>query len=602
MTAYEFRQQIEEKGKLAAAKGVDPAVKNAKQADLLIFKYVARLLNAGQYSAAGLVLWGDKVWNPRPQAVSRIIKAIEGNAKILLQGCGSVGKSYTPVIWLLLDWLRDPEFTNIKIISATKSHATSNTFSTLVKRYRDACIKLPGIVTGDYIGLDSKERKSGISVIAIPMGDDGKGRLQGFHPDPRPKVHPILGPSSRVRAFMDECEEIPLGVWEGVDNMLVSMEGVDTIKIIGAYNPKDQTSKTAQNAEPKDGWESFDIETGVNGRNEWVSKNNWHVIRIDGKQTENVRLRKNVFPGLMGYSGFRELEVKDGGNSVNYYTFGRGCYPPEGAVGVLISSKLINDARGEYVFVGAPIRAAGVDTALDGRDHCVLTIGRVGLASGFQPKTGKLVKFKEPRMVLQVDQQFILKKGDTKVVGDAIMANCIKLGVSPEYCCIDATGNGSGVYSYLRAIWGEDVQGIDFNRAATDIKITEQDQYTPEELYEGVVSEVWFALAKWLEFGLCAIAPGLRRDPLDAELTGRRYVFGKGKKLRVEKKDDYKKRMGGKSPDFADSLTILLHCVRHRESIVGTMLEDDDKPVQPSRRTPQHDATAEVEWMEEAGV
>lgn len=601
MTAFAFRCLIDEKGKLAAAQEIDSTVKNLKQAELLIFKYIARLLSANEYSAAALVLFGDRLFNPRPNAVRKIWGAIEGHAKCLIQGCGSVGKSYTAVAWILLDWWRDPEYTNVKILSATKGHARSNTFSTLVKLHKMAIVKMPGIITGDYIGLDAKERKSGIAVIAIPVGDDGKGRLQGFHPDPRPKPHPILGLSSRVRAFMDECEEIPLGVWEGVDNLLVAMDGADTIKVIGAYNPKDQTSRTATNAEPVDGWESFDIETGVEGRNEWMSKNGWFVLRIDGKQTENVRQRKMVYPGFMSYSGFRELEVKDGGNSVNYFTFGRGAYPPEGAIGVLISSKLLQDSRGEYVFLGHPSKCAGVDTAVDGRDNCVLTVGRVGMATTFIPKNGKPIKFKEPRMVLQADQQYILKKGSTKIVGDEIHKTCIELGVSPEYCCIDATGNGSAVYSYLKAVWSDDVQGVDFSKSATDIKILEQDQFTPEELYEGIVSEVWFALARWMEFGFFAIAPGVRKEPLEAELTSRRYVLGAGKKQRVEKKDDFKKRMGSKSPDFADSMTLFLCAARFRSSMMGSMLDEVKQPEAPSRR-PQNAAIDVAKWVDFSGV
>lgn len=599
MTAFEFRQLIEDKGNLAAAQQVDKTVRNVKQADLLIFKYITRLLSSGNYSAAALVLWGDKLFNPRPEAVRKIWKVIEQNAKCLIQGCGSVGKSYTAVAWVLLDWWRDPEFTSVKIISATKKHATSNTFSTMVKLFKATCIRMPGHIIGGYLGLDPQERKSGIDVIAIPLGDDGKGRLQGFHPDPRPRIHPVLGPSSRVRALMDECEEIPLGVWEGVDNMLVAMEGIDTIKVIGAYNPKDQTSKTAQNAEPEDGWESFDVETGVRGKDEWTSKNGWHVLRIDGKKTENVRARKMVYPGFLTYSGFRELEVKDGGNSVNLYTFGRGAYPPEGAVGVLISSKLLQDCRGEYLFTGKPIKCAAVDVAVDGRDNCVLTLGRVGLAVGFQPVKGKLVRFKVPRRVLQADQQFILRKGNTKIVGDEIMQTCVKLDVSPEYCCIDATGNGSAVFSYLKAIWSEDVQGVDFNKNATKIKILEQDQFTPEELYEGIVTEVWFALQRWMEFGFMGLAPGLRKDPLEAELTGRRYVQGAGKKQRVEKKDDYKKRLGAKSPDFADSLTLLLCAARFRESIMGSMVDEPTAPQTPTR-APRSSPVDRVEWLSEA--
>lgn len=599
MNALSLRRLIEEKGKLGAVQSLDSRVKDEAGAELYIYTYITRLLSVDEYAAAAIILWGTLVFNPAPSSVRQIWKAIKDNSTLLIQGCGSVGKSYTGIVWLFLDWLRDPEFTNIKIISTTSGHAKANTFSILVRLHRTACVKLPGMTSSEYVGLDSKEKKSGISIVAIPEGDSGKGRLQGFHPDPRPEVHPILGPSSRIRAFMDECEEIPLGLWEGIDNILLSMHGNDTIKVIGAYNPKDQTTKTAQNAEPEGGWENFDIETGVNGSNTWKSKNGWTVLRIDGRRMENVAQRTNVHPGFLTYEGYRKLEVKDGGNSVGYFTFARGAYPPEGSIGVLISSSIWNAARGEFIFIGTPIRCAGADIAVDGRDQCVLTSGRLGLASGFQPKNGKLLRFKEPRQVLQIDQQFTIKKGDTKIVGDGIILACKQLGVSPEYLCIDATGNGSAVYSYIKAIWSEQVQGINFSNNATNIKILEQDQFTPEELYEGVVTEVWFAAARWLEFRYLAVSPGIRKDPLDQEILGRRYIQGAGKKQRVEKKDDYQKRLGN-SPDFADSFTIIVHGARSRGAMMGSMTEE--KKPEIDRKTAIHGGVDVPTWLEESGV
>lgn len=598
MTAYGFRQLIEDKGKLIAAQSVDKTVRNAKQADLLIFGYLTKLLARNQKTASAVLLWGTRQFNPRPISVRRIWNGLEENAMVLLQGAGGVGKTLTPVCWFLLDWLRDPQYTNTKFISATKMHATSNAYSDLVRMHRNSIVRLPGEITSDYIGLDAKEKKSGIQIIAIPMGDDGKGRLQGFHPHPRPKEHPLLGNSSRVRVYMDECITIPRGVWQGVDNVKVSLSGVDTIKIVGSYNPSDQTSITAINAEPEGGWEMFDLDRGVEGKNEWTSKEGWKVLRIDGKETENVKAGRDIFPGLITRDGYRRLELKDGGNSIDYYVFARGAFPPEGAIGVLISSKLLQDSRGEYLFVGVPVKCAGVDIAVDGRDNCVLTLGRTGMASGFQPKNGRLIKFKEPRMVLQADQQFTLKKGNTKIVGDEIMATCLKLGVSPENLCVDSTGNGSAVYSYLRAVWSEDVQGVDFNKPATTTKILEQDQYTPEELYEGIVTEVWFALSRWMEFGYFAIAPGVRREPMEGELTGRRYVLGKLRKLRVEKKDDYRKRLGCKSPDFADSLTLLLFGARMRGALVGSMTDEEKQP-ETSHRLPDHGHVDRVKWLDD---
>lgn len=600
MTAYQFRKAIEERGKIASSAEIKKGIRTESEADVFIWGYVAQLLDSGNYAAAAIVLWGINIFDPRPKAVKSIIEQVEKSSKCLIMSAGSVGKSYTCMAWLLLDWWRDPEYTNCKVISTTAGHAGANTFSTLVRLHRAAIIKMPGTVSSEYIGIDPKERKSGISVVAIPQGDDGRGRLKGFHPDPRPKPHPTLGPSSRIRVVMDECEEIPIGVWEGVSNVLLTMGDGRAVKVIGIFNPKDQTSTTAHAAEPVDGWECLDVERGVQGKNTWRSRNGWDVLRIDAKYTENVMTGRNVHPGFIDRMGFRSLESKDGGNSIDYWSQGRGIFPPEGSIGAIVSSALLDTSRGEFVFTGATVKVAGVDTAVDGRDNCILSAGRTGFATGFQPKNGKFIKFRDARRSLQVDQQYTLIKGNTKIVGDSIMRTCIQLGISPEGLTLDATGNGAAVFSYLKAVWGDDVQGIDFNASATEIKILEEDQYLPHDLYEGIVSEVWFALAKWMEFGFLAISAGVRRDPLDSELTSRRYVLGAGKKLRVEKKDDYRKRLGAKSPDRADSVTVLLQGVRQRETMMGTMIDEvKDEHVYD---LPQHDPTAQVTWMHDSGV
>lgn len=601
MNALCYRRLIEDKGKVDATRVIEKNVQDEAQVDSFIHRYVLKLLDAGDYTGAGIVLFGDTCFNPRPISVQRIWRAIEDHALVLLQGAAGVGKTLTPICWLLLDWLYDPQFTNVKLISATKGHASSNAYSDLVRMHRDAIIKLPGEPTSDYIGLDNKERKSGISIVAIPEGSDGKGRLQGFHPHPRPKPHHKLGNSSRVRIYMDECEKIPGGVWQGISNVKKSMSGKDVIKVIGSYNPHDPASITAKNATPPNGWDSFDVETGVAGKDEWMSKEGWFVCRIDGKKNENVIEKKLIFPGMITWEGYRNGELAEGGNSVDHYVFDRGAYPPEGAVGVIISQRVFTDAKGEFMFVGPTVKVGGVDIAVDGRDRCVMSAGRTGDASGFKPIEGPLIRFEEPRKVLQLDQQFEIKKGDTKIVGDGIMEAAIRLGISPEYLCVDATGNGSAVFSYLKAIWSNQVQGIDFNASATNIKILMEDQYLPEDLYDGIVSEVLFALAKWMEFRFLAISPGVRLNPLEMECTTRKYVIGLGKKLKAEKKDDYKLRMSAKSPDFLDSLSCLLHAARARAKVMGRMT-DKPPPEKPKKKPIHGIVDRSPRWLVETGV
>lgn len=592
MTAEGFRKSLEEKGKIAAVSEFVPC-RSEKAADAFIFQYIQKLLARGQYGAAALVLWGDTIFDPRPLSVRRVWRDIQRSAKRLIQGCGSAGKSYTVIAWLLLDWWRDPEFTTIKIISTTAGHAKSNTFSTMVMLHKAAIVKMPGKINSGFIGIDSNDKRACISLVAIPAGDNGNTRLQGFHPIPRPKTHPVLGKLSRVRAFIDEAEGVPSGLWTGVKNMLLNLDGTETIKVIAAWNPKDPASKIAQLAEPPGGWDANDPDR----LKEWVSKENWPVTRLDGLDIENVKERKIVFHGLQTYEGFRELELSNGGNSPEYWIFGRGWYSPNGVNDTIINSELFGMAKGEFVFVGKTTRTAGVDTALEGGDNCVLTVGRYGLASEFirhvrDIKTNEISKvrivFPEPRHVLQIDQQIVLKKGKTEVIATQIRDNCKLLGIDPAWVCIDATGNGSSVLGLLRApsFWSPDVQGVDFSQAATELKILEQDQKTPEEEFEGVVTEVWFALRRWIEFTYVAFHPGMRTDPLTQEILGRKYKIGEGKKMKVEKKKDYIGRLGH-SPDFADSATVCLHGVRQRSGSKASSTGQKEERQRTPERT-QH--------------
>lgn len=603
MTASEFRERIENEGKIKAVRLFESSCESDQQADAYIFAYICRLLNVGSLGGAAAVIWPKSLFDPRPLEVRRIWAAISQHAKTLLQGGGSLGKTYSSAVWHLLDYWRDPEYTNIKLISTTAGHAKSNLFSTLVTLHREAIVKMPGEITSDYIGLDTKERKSGMAIVAIPEGEDGKGKLQGFHPEPRTETHPLFGGSSRVRAFMDEAEKVPSGVWKGVDNFMMPQSGVDRVKITGAYNPEDSSTKTAQNAEPIGGWEMFDLDTGVQGKDEWESKEGWFVCRLDGAKSENVRQRKEIYGGFMTFDGYKELEEKGGGNSAEWFTMGRGAYPPEGSLNIIIKSAYLQSGRGNFVFLGKTTNALGADIAVDGRDDCIGTVGRFGRASGFQQlvynQTRKahefiLHPFPEHRMCCQADSQFELPKGSTRIVGNGIRDAAISLQVAPEWVCADRTGNGATIHDYLLEIWSAEVQGVDFSKAATNVKILEQDKFVPEELYDGIVSEVWFALARWFEFGYFCLGPNVRQDPLEQELRGRRYLLGAGKKLKVEKKDDFKVRLG-RSPDHADSCTLFLHGVRMRAKLMGSMT-GVEKRFDESKMLPKSRAD-QVKWV-----
>jgi hypothetical protein len=170
---------------LEVVRYLEPSCKTVEQAFAYLWAIVAQLLRAGRLVAAAAFLWGLDLFDARPASVKRIFRAIEAEPKLILLGCGSAGKTYTTAAWFLLDWLKDPLYTNSKVISTSAGHAKANVFSTLNMLHEAAIIALPGERLDGFIGVSTKNRHAGISRISIPQGASGRGALQGFHPLPR---------------------------------------------------------------------------------------------------------------------------------------------------------------------------------------------------------------------------------------------------------------------------------------------------------------------------------------------------------------------------------------------------------------------------------
>jgi hypothetical protein len=529
------------------------------------------LLEADRYLEAALLCWGTTLFDPRPRSVRLIWNALMTKAKMLVMGAGSMGKSYTAIVWALLSWVRDPAYTSIKLVSTTAGHAKANTWSNLVRFHRESKIPLPGVAQATFIGLTTEDKHAAITIVAIPQGEDGKGRLQGFHPLPRPVPHPKFGPLSRVILIIDEAEDAPGGLWQGVGNMLGNEDAAGSVTVYAATNPKRRESAFGQRAEPEDGWDSLDIERSES----WISGQGWFVLRLDGAKCENVIEKREVYNGLLTYRGFQN-HVREGTNSANYYTFARGWYPVVGAAYNIVPPYVTQDLRGVYTFSRVIANIATLDPAFaEEGDEAVLTAGKYGIAIGFQPFNGEYQDFRDnPRYAIQAEQQFSIEKGKTQVMAKNIVKILRGLRVTPEWFAMDKTGNARGLYDLLSdsEVYG-DILGIEWGEAATDKKILEEDNDTAEERYEGIVTEMWFAFSAYAEYGFIKLAPVIPIVPLLTQLVGRQYKRA-GKTLqRAESKKDYKQRNSTKSPDHADSLIMMPHLVRMRGQTNAAILE-----------------------------
>jgi hypothetical protein len=112
----------------------------------------------------------------------------------------------------------------------------------------------------------------------------------------------------------------------------------------------------------------------------------------------------------------------------------------------------------------------------------------------------------------------------------------------PAQVAIDVGGLGAGVYDRLMEL-------VAFG--ATDlVQVNSSNSPLDETKYTNKRAEMWGEVREWLEKQPASIPDS---DELQADLTQIRYSFDSNNALKMEKKEDMKKR-GFRSPDMADAL------------------------------------------------
>lgn len=119
----------------------------------------------------------------------------------------------------------------------------------------------------------------------------------------------------------------------------------------------------------------------------------------------------------------------------------------------------------------------------------------------------------------------------------------------PKAVFVDAIGIGAGVADRL----------MELGMPVTGVNVAEEASVS--ELYMRLRDELWFKARKWLEKKDCKL---VEDETLIAELSLPKYQFTSGGKLKVESKDEMKKRYP-QSPDVADAFCLTFsHAIEHR--------------------------------------
>lgn len=543
------------------------------------FLFLMSLLYRRDYEGAATLLWGEDTFTCEPHFVKLIWEAITKKRLINVLGCASASKTYSPAARFLLEWVMDPEFTLVRVMSTKEDHVRKNLFADMQRLYSGSVIQLPGKAEADAIATESGKRGGqGIFMIVIPRGPDAGGTIKGSKVKPRP-AHPLFGTSSRTFLLIDEAQEVPENAFSEIGNLFSSMEedDVEHTKIVMAANPKEVLSEYGKRCEPTaeiGGWPA--VQTRDSNIETWESRLGWFCVRLNAMKCENVSQKKTVFPRFITANGV-SMKIRDAGGDPDHPLIWSECwgmFPPSGSMAAVIQKHWVDRARKEWIFESVTQTVAAEDVALSG-DLPTLSCGRIGRAVAYRDYEGNRHELTEPKWALQADVVGVLPRtNDSQLLADETMERLQSLAVKPKLFAIDRTGVGQGTHDIIRHQWREkvdgmkdgvvvDILGIHYSEKPTEVPICAEDTKTPRELYDSVIAEMWYATAKFLEYDFLAIGKNVD-DFTIYELVNRLggSPAGKGKLKTVESKDLFKLRNGGKSCDRADAFVEMVHCAR----------------------------------------
>lgn len=366
-----------------------------------------------------------------------------------------------------------------------------------------------------------------IEGFATSKTRDSAGRIQGKH-------------ARRRRVILDEAQELPDAIYRALANAMSAPDFVGSL----LANPVDKLTEFGGQCEPKGGWGSVHDSDLF-----WETKDGNVCLHFDGLQSPNVKAGKVIFDFLIRPDYIEEIRKKYGEDSLEWWMYVRGFFPPDGTVARVWTETLIDRAKKEILFDFKPTRCASLDPAFE-HDDCVLGFADYGKQRDGQTalncvKSEKILT-KSGRGVEPKDYQ----------IAHEVKRRCEQEGVKPCDFIMDKTGGGRGVFAILQQEWSYDINGIEYGGSATNRLLKQGETDKCEDLYLYFVTELWFRMRAYGEEYLVGGIGNL--DPKTIEdLTTRRYTVRKSGdrwKTQVETKPEVKKRLG-RSPDYGDTFS-----------------------------------------------
>jgi phage terminase large subunit len=260
----------------------------------------------------------------------------------------------------------------------------------------------------------------------------------------------------------------------------------------------------------------------------------WRTLHISSERTPNARTGEALFPGLATRDWVQEKRTLWHPHDTHplYSVRVRGDFPAQGSTSVFSLQRIDEAIRRWTPQTDASLDQLplhiGVDCARFGDDKNAVAIRR-----------GKYVF----PIVTFGGLDSIGVAGKVRKIVHEKLTSLERFGSRKKpRVQVDVIGIGAGVFDQLRTFDELEVVPVNVGAGAT------------EETYSNLRAQVYFAASEWVADG------GTLPDDneLKAELLAPQYAFDQRGRIKIEPKDDIKKRIG-RSPDKADALTLCVY-------------------------------------------
>jgi hypothetical protein len=475
-------------------------------------------------------LWPKMIWNPW---LEKQIESLCENQWVCWAGCGASGKTYAASLYSMVYFLAAPLQTSIILTSTTAKMIRKRAWPVIQDLYRTCKGGYPSHMVDSKTTLQAIRGDDKHAIFAIPVLDGATSKavanIQGIR-------------SPRTMVIVDEATDTPEAAFEACSNL---QKGTTEFKFLAIGNPHSKFDQHGRFAAPKSGWSGISIED-----EEWETERGV-CLRFDGLRSPNVLAGKTKYSFLISDDQVRQAQKYDGEDSPKFWKYTRGMWSPEGVCKTVLSENLVEKYRVMFpaVFVKKSHMMAGLDPAFNGGDRCVIQLGRYG-----DFENGKMGISLEKNEIIQIDA-----KSSEPVhfqIASRVRAICEENNVKPQHLAIDATGEGGGLCDILAKTWNPSIQRVEFGGKASDRPVSPEDHRKSSEVYANKVTELWFSVRQWV------INEQLRGMHHEAVIEFCERVFDDKKRMTIiERKVDMKARTG-KSPDFADAITLVVEMAR----------------------------------------